>query len=107
MDDPDDAQLTKAQGHRKAQQQASSPSVNPDITKDSETDIGTNAEKNTETGRSLSPAAKRALAEAELRRRQGKTALGQSEPARELNGRGGLDPARYGDWEVKGLTSDF
>ncbi|MFZ0604135.1 MAG: DUF1674 domain-containing protein, partial [Roseiarcus sp.] len=28
-------------------------------------------------------------------------------PPRELNGRGGLDPARYGDWEVKGLASDF
>ena len=26
---------------------------------------------------------------------------------RELNGRGGLDPVRYGDWEVKGLASDF
>jgi hypothetical protein len=25
----------------------------------------------------------------------------------EHNGRGGLDPARYGDWEVKGLASDF
>jgi hypothetical protein len=28
-------------------------------------------------------------------------------PPAELNGRGGLDPARYGDWEVKGLASDF
>jgi hypothetical protein len=25
----------------------------------------------------------------------------------EHHGRGGLDPARYGDWEVKGLASDF
>jgi hypothetical protein len=25
----------------------------------------------------------------------------------ELNGRGGPDPARYGDWEVKGIASDF
>jgi hypothetical protein len=31
-------------------------------------------------------------------RRAGKT---------EKNGRGGLDPARYGDWEIKGLTADF
>ena len=25
----------------------------------------------------------------------------------QLGGRGGLDPARYGDWEVKGVASDF
>jgi hypothetical protein len=52
--------------------------------------------------RDLPPAAQRALKEAEARR-------AQSAPAspRELNGRGGLDPVRYGDWEVKGLASDF
>ena len=27
--------------------------------------------------------------------------------APEVNGRGGLDPARYGDWEVKGIAADF
>jgi hypothetical protein len=48
-------------------------------------------------------AAKRALAEAELRR---KTAAAP-EPAKELGGRGGNDPARYGDWEVKGIAKDF
>ena len=26
---------------------------------------------------------------------------------RELGGRGGKEPVRYGDWEVKGLASDF
>ena len=26
---------------------------------------------------------------------------------REIKGRGGLEPTRYGDWEVKGITSDF
>ena len=26
---------------------------------------------------------------------------------REYAGRGGLDPVRYDDWEIKGLTSDF
>jgi hypothetical protein len=26
---------------------------------------------------------------------------------KELNGRDGPDPARYGDWEVKGIVSDF
>ena len=52
--------------------------------------------------RELPPAARRALAEAEARRAEAKP-----ETPRELNGRGGLDPARYGDWEVKGLASDF
>jgi hypothetical protein len=52
--------------------------------------------------RPLSAAAERALAEAEARRRAG------AEPVpRELGGRGGLEPVRYGDWEVKGLASDF
>ena len=31
----------------------------------------------------------------------------QAEAAREVKGRGGLDPVRYGDWEIKGLASDF
>jgi hypothetical protein len=52
--------------------------------------------------RELEPAARRALAEAEARRVKTRPA-----PPPELNGRGGLDPARYGDWEVKGLASDF
>jgi hypothetical protein len=53
----------------------------------------------------LSPAAERALAEAAARRAEidRKT----SERPAELNGRGGLEPARYGDWEVKGIASDF
>ena len=53
----------------------------------------------------LSPAAQRALAEAEARRKaiDDKAAAGKAEKG----GRGGLDPARYGDWEIKGLTADF
>ncbi|PIO98329.1 DUF1674 domain-containing protein [Pleomorphomonas carboxyditropha] len=50
----------------------------------------------------LSPAARRALAEAEERRR----AATVSRP-KEIGGRGGLEPARYGDWEVKGIAADF
>ncbi len=50
----------------------------------------------------LPAAAARALAEAQARR-----AAEKAQPPRELGGRGGLDPARYGDWEVKGLASDF
>lgn len=53
----------------------------------------------------LSPAAARALAEAEARRKAIDAAVAK-QPA-EQGGRGGLDPARYGDWEIKGLTSDF
>jgi hypothetical protein len=49
------------------------------------------------------PAAQRALAEAQARRAASAPVGG----AAELGGRGGLDPARYGDWEVKGLASDF
>ena len=64
--------------------------------------LGAHAEAETEARRDLPPAALRALREAEERRAEAKPA-----PPRELNGRGGLDPVRYGDWEVKGLTSDF
>jgi hypothetical protein len=56
----------------------------------------------------LSPAAKRALAEAQARRAERERAAAQApEGPQEVNGRGGLDPARYGDWEVKGVASDF
>ena len=53
----------------------------------------------------LPDAAKRALAEAEARRAA--IDAGQNAMPKELGGRGGLDPARYGDWEVKGISSDF
>jgi len=55
--------------------------------------------------RELTDAAKRALAEAEARRHQIDADIAKR-PA-EKGGRGGLDPARYGDWEIKGITSDF
>jgi hypothetical protein len=56
-----------------------------------------------ETERKLSPQAERALAEAQARR------LAQTETklAREINGRSGPEPTRYGDWENKGIASDF
>jgi hypothetical protein len=53
----------------------------------------------------LTPAAQRALAEAAARRAEREQA--GARPAQEIAGRGGLDPARYGDWEVKGIASDF
>ena len=53
----------------------------------------------------LTLAAERALAEAAARRAERERIAAR--PPEEVAGRGGLDPARYGDWEVKGLTSDF
>jgi hypothetical protein len=53
--------------------------------------------------RRLSAAAQRALEEAEARRMQKQEA---ARPA-EIGGRDGPDPIRYGDWEVKGIASDF
>lgn len=53
----------------------------------------------------LAEAAKRALAEAEARRKNYATA--EANRPKEVGGRGGLDPVRYGDWEVKGIVSDF
>jgi hypothetical protein len=31
----------------------------------------------------------------------------QASQPREIGGRGGKDPARFGDWEIKGRTIDF
>ncbi|MCA0203398.1 DUF1674 domain-containing protein [Pararhodobacter sp.] len=53
----------------------------------------------------LPPAAQRALAEAEERRRKA-----EAEAAtlpKELGGRNGPEPVRYGDWEKKGIAVDF
>jgi len=51
----------------------------------------------------LAEAAKRALAEAEQRR------VKAEQPAlpTELGGRDGPEPTRFGDWEKKGIISDF
>lgn len=53
----------------------------------------------------LPPAAARALAEAEARRAKA-DAEAKARP-KELGGRDGPDPARYGDWEKKGIAIDF
>ena len=53
--------------------------------------------------RELSPDAKRALAEAGARR---KASIETVLPT-ELNGHKGPAPTRYGDWETKGIASDF
>jgi hypothetical protein len=52
----------------------------------------------------LSPAAKRALAEAEARRQ---AAADAKLVPKEFQGPKGPEPTRYGDWENKGIASDF
>ena len=49
--------------------------------------------------------AQQALEEAKKRRADENTSH-ENRPV-ELKGRGGLEPTRFGDWEVKGITSDF
>ena len=51
----------------------------------------------------LAPAAQRALAEAEARR----NAVGEVVLPKELGGRNGPEPVRFGDWEKKGIAIDF
>lgn len=48
--------------------------------------------------------ARRALAEAEARRKEREA---QRKRPPEDGGREGPDPVRYGDWENKGIASDF
>jgi len=61
------------------------------------------ADRKDKTGKTLPAAAQRALAEAEARRKaQPPAAL-----PKEINGRDGLEPTRFGDWENKGIASDF
>jgi len=53
----------------------------------------------------LPPAAERALAEAEARRQ---AAAACAKPmAKELQGPTGPEPTRFGDWENRGIASDF
>ena len=51
----------------------------------------------------LPPEAIRALAEAEDRRKKAEAL----KLPKELGGRKGPEPVRYGDWEKKGLAIDF
>jgi hypothetical protein len=62
------------------------------------------SDENPELPRKLTPEAKRALAEAEERRAAANAA---EEQAKELGGPTGPEPTRFGDWERKGIASDF
>jgi hypothetical protein len=61
-------------------------------------------EDESEIEKRIAEAGRRALAEAEERRAKREAAR----PApKEIGGRSGLDPTRYGDWEIKGIACDF
>ena len=53
----------------------------------------------------LTPAAQRALAEAEARRQAAEA--NAKTASKEFQGPKGPEPTRYGDWETKGIASDF
>lgn len=59
-----------------------------------------------ETPKKLTDAARRALAEAEARRAAAEAETKVARPA-EHQGPKGPEPTRYGDWERKGIASDF
>ena len=67
--------------------------------------IDSTGEEDNAPPRELPPAAQRALAEAEARRTE--ALAKEAELQREIGGRGGNDPVRYGDWEIKGIACDF
>jgi hypothetical protein len=60
------------------------------------------APPNAAPGKPLTPAARRALAEAEARRQAEANALPP-----EQGGPKGPEPTRFGDWERKGIAVDF
>ncbi|MBP0617136.1 DUF1674 domain-containing protein [Jiella mangrovi] len=61
-----------------------------------------------EIRRNLTPAAQRALAEAEERRKKREAEkVHPGDLPKEIAGRDGPEPIRYGDWEKNGIISDF
>lgn len=77
---------------------ASADPTNPD-------GIATPQPEPVQPAKPLPPAARRALEEAAARRAQ--TEARVAAMPREFGGRGGQEPVRYGDWEIKGIASDF
>jgi len=55
----------------------------------------------------LTDEALRALAEAEARRKELATREQKKRQSTEVGGVGGPEPTRYGDWEKKGIATDF
>ena len=67
----------------------------------------TSAPPGTLSSRPLSPVAARALAEAAERRAAQEAREAELAREKEIRGRGGKDPVRYEDWEVRGIATDF
>ncbi|MEL6279638.1 MAG: DUF1674 domain-containing protein [Pseudomonadota bacterium] len=63
-------------------------------------------DQDSEKAKRVSDAAARALAEAQARRDEATASDDAGAPA-EIGGRDGPEPTRFGDWEKKGLISDF
>mgnify|MGYP000868865775 CR=1 FL=1 len=63
------------------------------------------SEQDKEIAERIAAAAQRALAEAEARRAE--KAKNEKALPKELGGPTGLEPTRFGDWERKGIVSDF
>lgn len=59
-----------------------------------------------EIEKNIKDAGERALKEAKERKSKAE-ALGVSSLPKEINGRNGPEPTRFGDWEKGGLISDF
>jgi hypothetical protein len=64
----------------------------------------TNPSRKAEIARRIREAGERAKAEAEARRAASKAAPPKP---KEIGGPAGPEPTRYGDWERKGIASDF
>jgi len=60
-----------------------------------------------DSGDVLPAEAQRALAEAQERRRQADLRRKATPKPKEISGPQGPEPTRYGDWEKKGIASDF
>jgi hypothetical protein len=63
-------------------------------------------EKSAEKAKALTPAARRALAEAQARHAAAEAAAKAARPV-EHQGPNGPEPTRFGDWERKGIATDF
>ena len=59
--------------------------------------------KNEQIAKRIREAGERAKAEADARRAQ----ASQCAKLKEIGGQKGPEPTRYGDWEKKGIASDF
>jgi hypothetical protein len=70
-----------------------------------ETEPKSTSSSEDEPKRVLTPEAQRALAEAAERRAARDAA--ETARAKEIGGRSGPDPVRYGDWEQGGIAWDF